>query len=145
MKKLFKIILITFIIGNIFTFVFIGNDYYNTLIKPELSPPGFIFPIVWSILFILMSISLYLLDNKMEEGYPIYFTQLIVNSLWTLIAFGLKLRLLAALWIVLLIILVLIMIIKFYKINKKSGLLNIPYLLWLIFALYLSIMIFYLN
>ena len=96
-----------------------------------------------------MAISLYIVSETksldIEKSYLIYIAQLIVNSLWTLLFFGLKLRLFSFIWIVLLIILVIIMIKNFFDKNKLSGLLQIPYLLWLIFAGYLNLMIYILN
>ena len=120
-----------------------------TLNRPPLSPSGIVFPIAWSILYLLMAISLYIVSETksldIEKSYLIYIAQLIVNSLWTLLFFGLKLRLFSFIWIILLIILVIIMIKNFYDKNKLSGLLQIPYLLWLIFAGYLNLMIYILN
>ena len=139
----------TFIIGGFFSFFINSRGFYNSLEKPPLSPPGVLFPIVWSILYVLMGISLYLVSesdstNK-EQSYLIYIVQLVVNSLWTLLFFGFGLQLLSFLWILLLIVLVVIMIINFYKANKLAGLLQIPYLLWLLFAAYLNLAIFIIN
>ena len=148
-NKLILIILGTFLIGGFFSF-FIPNSrgFYSTLEKPPLSPPGILFPIVWSILYILMGISLYIVsesETRKEENYLIYIIQLVVNSLWTLLFFGLNLQLLSFLWILLLIVLVVVMIISFYQTNKLAGLLQIPYLLWLLFAAYLNFGIYILN
>ena len=151
MKINFKILLlciiITFFIGSFFS-LFISTDSYVSLNK-IIDVPGYIFPIVWSILYLLMAISLYIVYesygyNK-KDAIKIYFLQLLVNSLWTLIFFGFKLYLFGFIWILLLIILVIIMIIKFYKINKIAGLLNIFYLFWLIFASVLNLSVFILN
>lgn len=149
-KKLLLFIIGTIIIGSISSFLTMNNmNIYNQLIKPPLNPPGIVFPIVWTILFILMGISLYLISetnykNK-SKAYKIYIVQLIVNSLWTLLFFGLNLRLLSFFWIILLIVLVIKMILEFYKINKTSAYLQIPYLLWLIFASCLNLAIYLLN
>lgn len=148
-KKLILIILGTFLIGGFFSF-FIPNSrgFYSSLEKPPLSPPGILFPIVWSILYILMGISLYIVsesDVRKEENYLIYIIQLVVNSLWTLLFFGFNLQFLSFLWILLLIVLVVVMIISFYQTNKLAGLLQIPYLLWLVFAAYLNLGIYILN
>lgn len=151
MKINFKILLlciiITFFIGSFFS-LFISTDSYVSLNK-IIDVPGYIFPIVWSILYLLMAISLYIVYesygyNK-KDAIKIYFLQLLVNSLWTLIFFGFKLYLFGFIWILLLIILVIIMIIKFYKINKIAGLLNIFYLFWLIFASVLNLSVVILN
>lgn len=122
-------------------------NIYNIVERPKLSPPGIVFPIVWSILYILMGLSYYIVTESSndESNKKIYFLQIIVNSLWTLIFFGFKNFLLSWIWIVLLIVLVVIMIMKFYNINKVAGLLQIPYLLWLFIAFYLNFSIYLLN
>lgn len=149
-KKLILFIVVTFVIGGLFSF-FIPDmkEYYSSLNRPPLSPSGIVFPIAWSILYLLMAISLYMVSETksldIESSYIIYIAQLIVNSLWTLLFFGLKLRLFSFIWIILLIILVIIMIKDFYSKNKVAGLLQIPYLLWLLFAGYLNLMVYILN
>lgn len=115
---------------------------YQDLNKPPLSPPGIIFPIVWTILYIIMGYSFYKQD---EQNKTIYYTQLVVNGLWSIFFFVFKWYLFSFIWIILLIILVIIMIKEFYKVNKLSGLINIPYLIWLIFAAYLSFGVYLLN
>lgn len=144
MKKLLFFIFITLFIGGIPSIVVATNNTYNTLTKPPLSPPGVLFPIVWTILFILMGISVYLVKED-KEAVRYYFIQLIVNALWTPIFFGLKAYLLSFIWLIILIVLVVIMLDKFKEINKTSVYLNIPYLIWLVFALYLNAGIFLLN
>lgn len=146
-KKLIFSIVITFIIGGFFA-IFTNMDFYKNLNKP-FDVPAIIFPVVWSVLYILMGISLYLISssNSQEKNRAIliYYIQLITNSLWTLFFFGLKWFLFSFFWIILLIILVFIMIYEFYKINKIAAYINIPYLLWLLFAAYLNYSIYYLN
>lgn len=146
-KKLIIFIIVTFLIGGFFSF-FNDTSFYKTLDKP-INIPSIVFPIVWSILYLLMAVSAYQIsesnDYNKGDALKLYFVQLIVNSLWTLFFFGFKLYFFSFLWIILLIILVYIMIYRFYKINKVSAYLNIPYLLWLIFAAYLNYMIYYLN
>lgn len=144
MKKLLFYIFITLFIGGLPSIVVATNNTYNTLNKPPLSPPGVLFPIVWTILFILMGISVYLVKED-KEAVRYYFIQLIVNALWTPIFFGLKAYLLSFIWLIILIVLVVIMLDKFKEINKTSVYLNIPYLIWLVFALYLNAGIFLLN
>lgn len=142
MKNLIKNILIPIIMGTIVGLIINPFMNYQNINRPPLSPPGFIFPIVWTILYIIMGYSFYKQD---EQNKTIYYTQLIVNGLWSIIFFVFKLYLLSFLWIIILIILVIIMIKNFYKTNKLSGLLNIPYLIWLIFAAYLSLGVYFLN
>ena len=142
MKNLIKNILIPVIMGGVIGLIISPFMNYQDLNKPPLSPPGIIFPIVWTILYIIMGYSFY---KQNEQNKTIYYTQLIVNGLWSIIFFVFKWYLLATIWIILLIILVIIMIKNFYKENKLSGLINIPYLLWLLFALYLSFGVYLLN
>ena len=144
-RKLVFDIVITFVIGSLFS-IFTANSFYNDLTKP-FEIPAIVFPIVWSFLYLLMGISLYIISsNSTDKGNIIlYFSQLIINSLWTLFFFGFRWIFFSFLWILLLIILVVIMIYQFYKSNKIAAYINIPYLLWLIFAAYLNYMIYYLN
>lgn len=126
------------------------NDF-ATINKPWFSPPAIVFPIAWTALYILMGISTYLVcENKTDKKFKkracfIYLAQLLVNVLWTPLFFRFKLYLLSFFWILLLIILVGIMIIKFYKIKPLAGYLQIPYILWLIFASILNFSIYLLN
>ena len=121
---------------------------YNTLQKPPLSPPGFIFGIVWSILYLLMGIAYGILVYKGKsdaEVSKIYLTQLSVNLIWPILFFVFKLRLFSSIWIIILLILVISMVIKFYKKDKIIGYSQIPYLLWIMFATYLNIGVYILN
>ena len=77
---------------------------------------------------------MYIVSEENDNLYLIYFGQLIVNSFWTIIFFGFRLRLFAFIWLLILLILVVIMIIKFYKENKIAAYLQIPYVLWLLYA-----------
>lgn len=121
---------------------------YNTLQKPPLSPPGFIFGIVWSILYLLMGIAYGMLVYKGKsdaEVSKIYWTQLIINLIWPILFFVFKLRLFSSIWIIILLILVISMVIKFYKKDKIIGYSQIPYLLWIMLATYLNIGVYILN
>lgn len=125
-----------------------GYMNYGDMVKPPLSPPSYIFPIVWTILYILMGISYFIAtkDNGNDkELNQIYILQLLVNFFWPIIFFVLKMYFSAFFWIILLIILVIYMIKELLKNNKISGCLQIPYLIWLLFATYLNIGIFLLN
>lgn len=126
-------------------------EKYKNYNKPILSPPDWLFPIVWSILFILMAISAYIIytsdatKKEKTDALFLYFLQLVINFFWTIIFFSLNQRLLGFLWIILLWVVVIFMIITFYKIKPIAAYLNIPYLLWLSFAAYLNLGIYVLN
>lgn len=148
-KKLIIITVITFIVGSFFSlFTMNSMDTFKDLSKP-INVPGVLFPIVWSILYLLMSISCYLIvqsnDKDKKEGIILYAIQLVINSLWTLIFFGFGAYLLSFIWIIILLIVVIIMLAKFYNINKIAMYINIPYVLWLLFAAYLNLGIYLLN
>lgn len=143
-----KSILLPVVLGSIVGFITFGSMDYDYLIQPSFAPPAILFPIVWSILYTLMGVSYGILksnslaDNKVNN---IYYLQLFVNLLWSIIFFILKWRLFAFFWILLLIVLVILMIVEFYKRNKISGLLQIPYLLWITFASILNLSLYLLN
>ena len=125
-----------------------GYMNYGDMVKPPLSPPSYIFPIVWTILYILMGISYFIAtkDNGNDkELNQIYILQLLVNFFWPIIFFVLRMYFTAFLWIILLIILVIVMIKELLKVNKVSGYIQIPYLIWLLFATYLNLGITLLN
>ncbi len=125
-----------------------GYMYYQDIVKPLFSPPEIVFPIVWTILYILMGISYFLATKDNEDNKEldqIYLLQLFVNFIWPIIFFVLGMYFTAFLWIVLLIILVVAMIKELFKNNKISGYLQIPYLIWLLFATYLNLGITLLN
>lgn len=146
--KWIKSILIPIVAGGIIGFAISGFIDYNTLNKPPLWPPGFIFGIIWSILYILMGISYGILDTRNladEKVNTAYYLQLIVNIIWPVLFFVLKARLLSSIWIVLLLVLIIYMIVTFNKKNKLAAYLQIPYLMWTAFATYLNIGVYLLN
>lgn len=143
MKKFIIILLITFGVAVLPTiFIDFNTDY---LIKPALFPPKILFPIVWTILYILMSISLYLSSKYDNEVYKVYGIQLILNSLWSPLFFMFKTYLFSTIELIILLFIVIIMIYQMYLKNKTAGYLQIPYVIWLIFALFLNVSIFILN
>lgn len=147
-KIYLKSILIPLILGGIVGFIISGSMDYNSLIQPKLAPPAILFPIVWTILYFLMGLSYAIItiySDLDSDVKTIYYSQLIVNLIWPIIFFVMKNRLLALIWIILLLILIIIMIVKFYKKNKVASLIQIPYLLWTIFATYLNFSIYLLN
>ena len=127
-----------------------GMDaYQKNVIQPPLSPPMILFPIVWSILYILMGIGsaiIYKSDAPTRKTALIsYGLQLIVNFFWSIIFFNMGAYLFAFIWLVLLWALIINMIVEFRKINKTAAYLQIPYLLWVTFAGYLTLMVYILN
>lgn len=141
-------ILIPVIVGAVVGLIISGFMDYKELQKPFLAPPSTLFPIVWTILYILMGVSYGILkDNSLvdSEVNSIYYAQLAVNALWPIFFFVFKWRLFAFLWIILLAVLVFIMIRKFYEKNNISSFLQIPYFIWTLFATYLNLGIYLLN
>lgn len=147
-KTYAKSILFPLIIGGIVGVLTSNSGEYDVLIKPVFSPPGILFPIVWTILYILMGVSYGILKDKSltdSEIDTIYYLQLFFNFTWSFIFFTFNLRLLAYIWIIILAVLITIMIYRFYNKNKIAGLLQIPYLIWVIFASVLNLSIYLLN
>lgn len=127
-----------------------GNmSIYSSLNKPSLSPPSYIFPIVWTLLYILMGISSYIIyvsgNVNSVKALKIYALQLFFNFCWSIIFFGFSQYLFAFLWLAVLIILIIVMILQFYKISPVAAYLQIPYLLWCTFAAYLNFKIYIMN
>ena len=122
---------------------------YNSMVKPSFSPPGYVFPIVWSILYLLMGYSYYLFKKEYPEETKtesiIYYSQLFVNLTWSIFFFVLNAYLFTVVWTIILLVLIITFIILMTKKNKASAYLNIPYVLWVAFALFLTIRIFMLN
>lgn len=130
-----------------------GNmtEFYSTLVKPALSPPGWLFPIVWTILYALMGLSAYLIyrsnaaQSEKKNALIIYAAQLFVNFLWSIVFFRFKSLWLAVAVIVILLALIVWMLLVFRKISPVAAYLNIPYLIWTLFATYLTVSILVLN
>lgn len=123
---------------------------YGAMTKPALSPPASVFPIVWTILYLLMGIASVIVYNSEGSenrtvGLYLHFMQLIFNFFWSIIFFNLKMYMFAFVWLVLLFMIVISMIANYRKVNLIAGLLNIPYLTWLIFAGYLNFMVYFIN
>ncbi len=143
-----KAIIIPLLIGGVVGFIISKAIDYNSLEKPFLAPPSIAFPIVWTILYLLMGISYGILDSNAlvdTSINKIYYWQLFFNALWPIAFFILKWRFFSFIWIIVLAILIIIMIKEFYEKNKVAGLLQIPYLVWTLFATYLNLSIYFLN
>lgn len=144
-------ILISVAVGGLSALLTKDNmEVYSGLNQPPLAPPMIVFPIVWSILFVLMGISSAAVYNErkntdVSSALKIYGLQLIVNFFWSLIFFNMQAYLFAFIWLILLWILIVAMIVQFYKIKPAAAYLQIPYLLWVTFAGYLTLMIYLLN
>lgn len=124
--------------------------YNSSVVKPPLTPPGWVFGVVWTILYALMGISAARIwlskdSEAKSKGLNLYVAQLIVNFFWSLIFFNAQAFGFAFFWLLLLWALVLLMILQFNKVDKKAALLQIPYLIWLTFAAYLSFGVWILN
>ncbi|MEA5038565.1 MAG: TspO/MBR family protein [Clostridiaceae bacterium] len=124
-------------------------DRYRTLRQPPLSPPGWLFPVVWTLLFLLMGAAAWLV---WRSGRPVrrtalfvYGAQLLVNALWSPLFFGAQKYLAAFFWLVLLEILIGVTIFLFARADRRAALLMIPYFLWVLFAGYLNLGVWALN
>lgn len=142
-------ILIPIAVGAVSAWLSGNMDLFDHINKPPLSPPPFIFPIVWTILYILMGISSYIIYEKDTQNsgkaLRVYALQLIFNFFWSIIFFRFEAFLFAFIWLLILTLLVALMIYRFYKVSPVAAYLQIPYLLWCCFALYLNFMIYRLN
>lgn len=134
------------IVGSIFTFDSL-TTWYATLNKPFFQPPNWLFGPVWIILYTLMGISLYWILNKKKnkKALKIFSVQLILNAVWSIIFFGMKNTLFAFFEIILLWIFILWMIMEFYKLDKKSAYILVPYLVWVSIAAILNLSVYLLN
>ncbi len=151
-KKLIISILIPLLVGGISAFLTRNSmETFESVAKPPLSPPGWLFPVVWTILYILMGVASYLVSTSngpktfSDSALAIYALQLVFNFFWSIIFFNMQAYLFAFLWLVALWLLILWTTVSFYKINKTAGLLMIPYLIWVTFAGYLNFGIYLLN
>lgn len=145
-KNFFRLFL-PIIIGGIVGFLIKDYIDYEYINKPPLAPPKIFFPIAWSIIYLLMGISYYLFRKEHEDTLTtiVYYIQLFINALWSIVFFIFKWRFFSILWIILLDIFVILLIYLFYKKKPISAYLNILYLLWSLFATYLTIGIYILN
>jgi len=138
------------LIGSLFTLSSIPT-WYAQLEKPTFNPPNWVFAPVWTLLFLLMGISLYLIvskgveNKKVKTALSIFVIQLTLNMLWSFLFFGLQSLLYAFIEIIILGLAILLTIISFYKISKTAAYLLLPYVLWVSFAAVLNFSILILN
>ncbi len=146
MKKInYKVLAISFVIvyliafvGSLFTFPNTSSEWYENN-KPNITPPNYVFPIVWNILFFLIALSLYFAwtnsKKKQKNKIALIFgANLILNALWSFLFFTLQKPILAFVCLIAIWITILVMIYTTYKIDKKAGYILIPYLIWVSFA-----------
>lgn len=128
-----------------------SGELYSSFKSPPLSPPGWIFPVVWAILYALMGIAAYLVYEsdanpaKKQEALKFYAAQLAVNFLWSIVFFRFQAFWAAVIVILTLVLLVILTMIKFWPIQKAAVWFLVPYLLWILFATYLAIGVAVLN
>ena len=151
MRDIFKLLisvgfpLLIGFLGSFFTASSVST-WYVTLNKPSFNPPNWVFGPVWTVLYILMGISLFLVwksDNRL--AFILFGVQLGLNLLWSLLFFGLQQPFFAFIEIVLLWGAIIATIIVFYSISRIAALLLVPYILWVTFAAILNFMIYWLN
>ncbi len=137
-------------IGSIFTSPSIPT-WYATLTKPSFNPPSWIFAPVWTTLFVLIGISLYMVwnkglqDKKVKISLFIFSVQLVLNVLWSFLFFGLHSPFYAFLEIIILWAAIVLTIVNFFKVSRTAGLLLLPYIFWVSFAAILNFSIWRLN
>lgn len=130
-----------------------GNmNIYEELSTPPLSPPSFLFPVVWTVLYVLMGISAAMVYNtrtsplaRRKEALTLCYVSLFFNFFWSIIFFNIRAFLFAFVWLLVLLTLIILTIVKYYKINKTAAYLQIPYAVWVTFAGYLNFGIWLLN
>lgn len=150
-KKLIACLALPLAVGGLAALLSGGMDSYADLDKPPLSPPGWIFPVVWTVLYLLMGYASYLVLTSEKDSAVIrkalipYGLQLAANFIWPLLFFGAELYLTALLWLVVLWVLIFLTIRSFSMVNERAGDLLIPYILWVTFAGYLNLGIYLLN
>ncbi len=149
-KALIISVLIPLAVGTVAGLLTMGGmEVFNAMNQPPLSPPAWLFPVVWTLLYALMGISSYLIyaseSDAKGQALTTYGYQLLVNFLWPVFFFNFGWYFFSFLWLVLLWILVAKMILEFGEISKIAALLNVPYLLWLSFAGYLNLGVWLLN
>ena len=148
-KKLILCIVIPLAVGGLSALSTCGGmEIFQSLNKPALAPPSWLFPVAWTILYILMGVASYLVlvsEKPYHKALDIYGVQLAFNYLWPIFFFTLQAYLFSFIWLVLLWLLILAATVMFYRISKPAGYLMLPYLLWVTFAGYLNLSIYLLN
>lgn len=150
-KKLLISIAIPLLVGIAASLLTMNSmEAFGALNKPLFAPPAWLFPVVWTLLYVLMGIASYLVATsdktyRARSALTVYGIQLAFNFLWSIIFFNLNAYWFAFVWLVLLWILILLNTVLFYRISKPAGYIMIPYILWVAFAGYLNFAIALLN
>ena len=148
-KKLVVCLLLPLAVGGLAAFLTRNSmDLFAMVKKPPLSPPGWLFPVVWTILYLLMGFASYLVlvaEKPGRTARKFYLAQLAFNFVWPILFFHLQMYLLSFVWLLLLWMLILVTILWFTRSSRLAGYLLIPYLLWVTFAGYLNVGIYILN
>lgn len=150
-KKLIVCFIIPLAAGGLATLFSGGMSSYRIINQPPLSPPGWVFPIVWTILYLLMGYASYRIltsdadQNQTQKSLRLYGAQLALNFLWPIIFFGFNAYLLAFLVLISLWVLIFLTLRAFSKLDETAGNLLLPYLLWVTFAGYLNLGVYLLN
>ena len=150
--------IISFLVFNLLTFLasvlggYVTNlhkePWYSTISKPSFNPPEWVFAPVWTVLYIGMSVAIWLIwvnPKRVKKIIYIYFIHLLINGSWSIFFFGLHLILVSLIIIAIIIFFVIWLIKLYYPINKLSSFLMVPYLMWLSYAFVLNFYIFILN
>ena len=144
LKAYLTFILVSLAVGGLSAFLTRNNmDVFDIVRKPPLTPPAIVFPIVWTILYILMGIGaarVYLKEPD-SSALPVFGINLFFNFFWSIIFFNMRSFCFAFIWLLVLYAVVLVMTVKFYRVDKAAGLLQIPYCVWLFIAAYLNLFI----
>lgn len=152
LKSLVICIIIPLAIGGLAALLTMGSmQDFEALNKPPLSPPAWLFPVVWTLLYALMGVASYLVleapsaHGAKKDAFKIYFLQLAFNFFWSIIFFTLGAYEIAFAWLLILLALIVITTVRFWRISRAAGILMLPYIAWVTFAGYLNLAIAYIN
>ncbi|PWM44200.1 MAG: tryptophan-rich sensory protein [Clostridiales bacterium] len=125
-------------------------EFYNSLELPSFAPPGWVFPVAWTILYALMGLASYFImiqpkSQQKKDALRLYYFQLIINFFWPIIFFNMENITIALFWLIILLIISIATLILFFKEDKRAGWMFLPYVLWLIFATVLNFSVVLLN
>ena len=151
MKKIWLFLAIPLVVGGLATLLSGGMGDYQAMSQPPLSPPGWVFPVVWSVLYLTMGYASYRVYSRGEDAGTVrvslilYGVQLFFNFLWPIVFFRFHAYLAAFVVLILLWIGIVLTLWEFYKSDERAGDLMLPYLLWVTFAAYLNLGVYLLN